>query len=471
MDRNQRLKSLSTDELHAFVAAAETEYNQAASPREEAIALLKQQDGEAELARRSSAKETTPINAPNLQVSTGDVPRINRILNRDVEIPLHNFTGPLKRHRVNENEPLANLIISIAFPHFQGRDTRDERINRIYDGFYGPKGKYYLRPHNPRRRFSGDSITKESLPRGRYFSVCSPYPPGYSDDDVQKYNDNGVVRNELLAYANCRAIGPLLLLDAHDRTDRDVLRKGGFLFSEDQIPAFQVVFFNRPGSKGIFELLIEESKQFNDLDWDEYGGVLNMFAVQSPPFSYLDPETCVVDRASSFNLYYGFENLALNNVVDLRYPETQEALVRAFFPHLLNANPTIRAVGGFLEILPSLLSEELGGTITTDIIGAYLRFLGVDALIYPSARCNGGVNMSGGQLMNYHGWNLVDYRDARIDKMPELPAICTTPPTNDIRIEAPGSGDTEIYGSWRIRGSTERAAQRLQVEVESYFDV
>lgn len=471
MDKKQFLKSLSLDELHSFVAAAETEYDHAASPREEAIALLKQRDGTAEIDRRSSVKEATLTNASNLNVSTGKVQITNGILNKKVDIPLHSFTGQLKRHRINENEPLANLIISLAFPHFQGRDTRDDRINRICDKFYGPKGKYYLRSHNPRRRYSGDSLTEKSLPKGRYFSVCSSYPPGYSNDDVQTYNDNGVVCNELLAYANCHAIGPLLLLDAHDRTDRDVLRKAGFLLSEDQKPAFQVVFFHRPGSKGILELLIEDSKNSNNFNWDDWGGGLNMFAVQNPPFSYLDPKTCVVDRASSFYLYYGFENLTMNNVVDLRYPETQEALVRAFFPHLLNAYPGIGAVGGFLKILPSLLSEELGGTITTDIIGAHLRFIGVDALIYPSARCNGGIKMSGGRLMNYHGWNLVDYRGARIDSMPEMPVMSTIPSTSDIQIEAPGLGDTEVYGSWRIRGSTERGAQRLRVEVESYFDV
>ena len=45
MGKDQWLRTLSLDELQAFIAAAETDYSKATTPREEAIALSKARDG------------------------------------------------------------------------------------------------------------------------------------------------------------------------------------------------------------------------------------------------------------------------------------------------------------------------------------------------------------------------------------------------------------------------------------------
>jgi hypothetical protein len=39
---------------------------------------------------------------------------------------------------------------------------------------------------------------------------------------------------------------------------------------------------------------------------------------------------------------------------------------------------------------------------------------GVNALIYPSARCNTGLVSNGGEPVEWYGWNLVDYRSSSI---------------------------------------------------------
>lgn len=121
-------------------------------------------------------------------------------------------------------------------------------------------------------------------------------------------------------------------------------------------------------------------------------------------------------------------------------------------------------------MLPTLVSQDLGGTLGTDVIGAYLRSVGAEALIYPSARCNVEVEIRDKQLAGFHGWNLVDYRDAAIDSLPDLPAFSLTAIDQGIGIEAPPAGNDMFYGSWRMKGSSERAVRRFEAEVKSYFN-
>jgi hypothetical protein len=67
----------------------------------------------------------------------------------------------------------------------------------------------------------------------------------------------------------------------------------------------------------------------------------------------------------------------------------------------------------FDRLLPSLVAQDLGGGIGVHThAGIWLRRLGVDALIFPSARCNVSVEVLDGEVTDHYGWNLVDYRQA-----------------------------------------------------------
>jgi hypothetical protein len=57
MDKEQWLRNLSLKELEAFISAAESDYAEATTMRDEAIALSKARDGWAEMERRSSLEK------------------------------------------------------------------------------------------------------------------------------------------------------------------------------------------------------------------------------------------------------------------------------------------------------------------------------------------------------------------------------------------------------------------------------
>jgi hypothetical protein len=67
----------------------------------------------------------------------------------------------------------------------------------------------------------------------------------------------------------------------------------------------------------------------------------------------------------------------------------------------------------FTDLLPSLLTQmHGGGNGPTRIAGQWLRALGADALVFPSARSDSEVTVENGEVVSFAGWNLVDYREA-----------------------------------------------------------
>lgn len=76
------------------------------------------------------------------------------------------------------------------------------------------------------------------------------------------------------------------------------------------------------------------------------------------------------------------------------------------------AFPNRSRLKSFLGILPALLHQDGGGDSTCRAIGFWLRSLGGEAFVYPSARTDCGVLVENGIIKHWHGWNLVDYRNA-----------------------------------------------------------
>ena len=120
---------------------------------------------------------------------------------------------------------------------------------------------------------------------------------------------------------------------------------------------------------------------------------------------------------------------AFERLIDLRMPETRHWFVKEFtglnnsiakeFTRLktddlsLPVFPLAGPLDHFKDLLPTLLAQGLGnGSGATQVAGAWLRRLGAEALIFLSARVDISVSISHGELQDWYGWNLVDYRNA-----------------------------------------------------------
>lgn len=71
-------------------------------------------------------------------------------------------------------------------------------------------------------------------------------------------------------------------------------------------------------------------------------------------------------------------------------------------------------VNGWSTLLPVTNDPGVGGNGMTDLFAAYIRRLGCGGLVYPSARCDHGVVLDEGRLVDHWGWVLVNYTDATI---------------------------------------------------------
>ena len=315
-------------------------------------------------------------------------------------IPLRAFSGPLKRVRFDENETMAMLILDLAFPHFRGLEPDNKQRLRIYEHFYGKGRPELLTTQHPRRRFSGGALSSEVLPRGRYYSLCNEKPSDAAGSSAVIY-DHGVLQNELIAYTNYRAAGPVLVLDIQDAANRSILRSLGHPAGDDpKWDAFTVMFFRKPGARSIIDVIFNEMDHDPAFDNDQWGGGVTMLPLDDNPFSFLGEIDGDIEIVYCFNIHYRFDFVQLSHVVDLRYPDTQEAFVRTW---------------------------------------------------------------------DFKGWNLVDYRGAKNEKMPTLTDDLFTSPDTLIRVEVPPVSNEYSYGSWKIRGSMERSWQRFEDEVRAYF--
>lgn len=116
---------------------------------------------------------------------------------------------------------------------------------------------------------------------------------------------------------------------------------------------------------------------------------------------------------------------------------------------------------GFIGLLPFLLCPRRGGSPITEAIGWWLRSLGAEALVYPSARADVTVEVQEGRLVGSSGWCLVDFRRS------------ASPPQRLWLIQAPDCWrylhdrvgiqmerrDKTKSGSWAVVGNT--VAHRL----------
>ena len=276
------------------------------------------------------------------------------------------------------------------------------------------------------RRFAGDL----SLDRGRYYTLC------HSDSG----DDSGTLINELRTYYNPFSAG---LIDIFDTTVPD---------SRARLPQFVAEELSRHASTqrpGHLVLVVRP-----------LGG--KPFPMASPPFAVALP--------------LKIQRITIERVIDLRVPESARWFARNLSTLTWTTDGTaIRAfplkppLSSFRELLPSLLMQAIGGGMgATQIAGLWLRNVGVEALIYSSARADARVRVVDGALEEWSGWNLVDYRGAEapmsggvVDVIPCWPTWIAAEPRDTSGLDRPiiftsavleSSDEGQMAGSWSLRG-------------------
>jgi hypothetical protein len=114
----------------------------------------------------------------------------------------------------------------------------------------------------------------------------------------------------------------------------------------------------------------------------------------------------------------------VERVLDLRQPETAQWFAHYFSRLVLGpddgdgvqdwirCNPLSPELDSIEQLLPTLLSQERGGGVFGQMVGWWLRRHEVNGLIFPSVRNDPSVEVQGAQVIDWHGWNFVDYRNA-----------------------------------------------------------
>jgi hypothetical protein len=272
--------------------------------------------------------------------------------------PFTSFRATIKRLVCSGLEPARAQAFRAAFPGFlecdaSRRPARDD-----------------LKPE--RRRYSGALFAVgPALPRARYATVCV---------DGSGEDGDGLCR-ELRAYAVAALRRRLFIYDLGRASSAGHIRRGGWSFGR------------RLGL------------HFDDPDrtlYEQYGA--------------MGSETRVGRAAWRTHLEFVLEEVCFEDTVDLRLPDTQEWFFETFRNGFApfwrkRQDPSVQR---FHDMLPTLMTAELGGNAATDAVGRVLRRMGARALVYPAARSDPDAIVHLGTLRASVGFNVVEFGGTRV---------------------------------------------------------
>jgi hypothetical protein len=287
-------------------------------------------------------------------------------------IPFETKTLFLKQVCAAELDDIERIALYFFFPGYHdgsGFQQNEVSATSLLKPFQD-SGFTVVHDNNQARRYAGDF----SLPRSSYFTVCR---------DAEG-DDGGLLLHELKTYSKPHMCGYVNFVDTTAPNEAS--------------QHFRAML--RPRKSAIF-CIPQELKRFPS----PFRRIIGADAGNRHlPVVAIIP-TQVVE-------------LSFERLIDLRVPKTRQWFVTEF-TRLKNGEPPIPVfpiagpLDDFKELLPTLLSQGLGGRAgATQPAGSWLRRLGADALIFPSARVDISVSCSGGKLQDWYGWNLVDYRGA-----------------------------------------------------------
>lgn len=230
----------------------------------------------------------------------------------------------------------------------------------------------------PSRRYAGD----DTLPRGRYYSIAN---------DLSG-NDEYTLLSELLAYAKPDNLGFFQLFDLTILNDRNYIQNFFAQRYQASYTRDDVFLIGLLPLYGRSHELVE--------NWNKTKERIPLPVYVEIPLT-MQQET-------------------IDKVIDLRDPTTADWFAKEISSLKFDlkgeqmrcflGKPVLK---NFKELIPTLLEQNLGGGWNfCKLAGYHLRKLGANGLIYPSARCDVQLEISGDKIQKSKGWNFVDYRGA-----------------------------------------------------------
>lgn len=312
--------------------------------------------------------------------------------------PFQTFSGYLKQHSHETLSVLEQELFDFLFPAFQGTTDAEDAYKKAQASFRasGLVDMFKLMQAERRpRRFSGFSMG-----RRRYFTVCTN----------ASGNDSQTLAHELRAYRDTVDLGMIEVVDLAAGCQLSI----GATTAHFNPQLAVAVLIHEP------ERL---PQKFRRLPFQKVPGLK-----QSPIFIVRFP--------------YRVMHCTIEQTIDLRYPEVQDWFFSMFrhpcdvcdaevAPDISpDTTPTTAhsrfhfengrapAPDSFWSMLPTLMNPILGGGNPGDtgstlvMIGHWMRQHKVNALVFPSARCDATAVFQEGALVSWQGWNLIDYRNS-----------------------------------------------------------
>jgi len=368
----------------------------------------------------------------------------NRVLTA-AAVPVTALDDPLKKVDRAKLGPIAAATLQHAFPNFAGdpdaararrsdlirfgidpdkhRSLQDERLAEL--ARTGAADRFKIVEVNRQfRRYAGEN----NLPSACYWSVC-----------VDETGDDGqTLCRELFEYTDPSVPGFVFVTDTWDREAVAALVRAG-------------VLPRAPDAQGLFVFLLAPPDEAERAAFRYfYGPILE--AVHGP----VQASARGWDGLTIAFVPTVAETVDIARVIDLRHRTTQDWLHRFFGRGDGAVFNKLVAAESFAAMLPALVYPEYGGSGTTKSIGSWMRTMGLDGLVFPSARSDASASFGpDGRCTAHHGWNFVDYRAAAF--VPDQMVHIDYNPWYGF---APGRQSAPVLEitdrSWRIRGSEER---------------
>jgi len=370
---------------------------------------------------RFAGPETPPpFEATSLVLKQTDLQRLDE-MGRDAMTLFSSFVAAWEQSKVRDIEDAEAMLASLSPGGTEYEVRTDLRANR---------------------RFSGDGFLSQT----RYHSVCQ------SADG----SDGGTMKRELIAYHDPLTSG---VVDIYDLTEGSAsfARLSGSL-AEDAVepqPAFLISI--PPFTASEHEWLRRAAKR-----WDTTR-VLLPVRVKEVSFERLI-DLRVPRVAAWFT----------RNLTRLRWLTDDDSEAPAF--------PNKMPLDRFADLLPTLTTQTLGGgNGATRIAGSWLRSLGAEAVVFPSARSNSFVEVRNGNVIAFYGWNLVDYRGAHPARLQSYDLTTAwiqhvsneidEPPLTlyaDVALQSTGRRGGEGSWSWQNLEEANRAARLFASALHLY---
>jgi len=405
------------------------------------------------------------------------------------DVPFTTFNGYLKGIRTDALSTDQRIAQGLAFSGFFRDPARNPKDVETYERRKSEDQGIHVEIQEPfnYRRFAGGS----DLPRGRYYSICAD----------QAGNDNQTLASELMAYIEPKESGEVYAVDLSDPAYANLRQHYAKLWPEAGAfnDVIAVLFRSRAGCPTPF---VERLSAAMGKPSGPMAEVMAELPVFFPTHIYRESISHCIDlrlpevqkwfnsaiRGGIPGVAYLYGDIGIRKELLLTQDERSRVAGEAIEITLQDLDTKVDTVlrwqsnldgpetlsngdGTFVDLLPLLMFPFRGGSPLTDAIAAWLRRLGTNALIFPSARTDPYCKIQHGELADARGWNLVDYRNA--PQPPPLTRLIEEPVTWIIFrhgltvIQGVPGGPFE--GSWHTKGNYAAEVARVKYESELYY--